>query len=239
MNNPVKTYIKDTDNLLYSFLVSVPLFLLYEFLIIITQPSGEAIVRISVDVWMKTLFTYLGVNALSFSLLLVLLLGFVIIYKERHRLKSLQFSYFPMLILEAIFYAVIVAFISRTLVTSIFAMFASDPIQSLPVLQQIALSLGAGLYEELFFRVILVSLFTLIFTKLMGKKWAGITAAILLSALLFSAVHYIGNMGDAFTLSSFIYRFVFGLLLNGIYVARGFGVAAWTHAIYDIMVIVF
>jgi len=60
-----------------------------------------------------------------------------------------------------------------------------------------------------------------------------------LSALLFSAVHYIGSMGDAFTLGSFLYRFLFGLILNGIYVWRGFGVAAWTHAIYDIMVIAF
>jgi hypothetical protein len=46
-------------------------------------------------------------------------------------------------------------------------------------------------------------------------------------------------MGDAFTMGSFLYRFLFGLILNGIYVWRGFGVAAWTHAIYDIMVITF
>ena len=63
------------------------------------------------------------------------------------------------------------------------------------------------------------------------------TAAIVLSALLFSLVHYVGSMGDPFTLSSFLYRFIFGLLLNGIYVWRGFGIAAWTHALYDLMVL--
>ncbi|MBD3617310.1 MAG: CPBP family intramembrane metalloprotease [Gracilimonas sp.] len=239
MTNHVKKYFENTNTLLYSFLVSLPLFLLYELLIIISQPSGEAIVRISVDVWIKTLFAYLGVNAVSFSLLLVAIIGLFILYKERHRLKELQFTYFPVLILEATVYAIVVAIISQSMVSFILNMAASDPINSLSMAQKIALSLGAGLYEELFFRVILVTLFILAFSKLLGKKWAGITAAVVLSALLFSAVHYIGSMGDAFTLGSFLYRFLFGIILNGIYVWRGFGVAAWTHAIYDIMVIVF
>lgn len=239
MNNPVKSYFENTNNLLYSFLVSLPLFLLYELLIVISQPTGDSIVRISVDVWIKSLFAYLGVNAVSFSLLIIVFIGLFIVYKERERLKTLRFSYFPVLILESTLYAIVVALISQSLVSLILNMAASDPINSLSLTQQLALSLGAGLYEELFFRVILVTLFILLFTKLLGKKWAGVTAAVVLSALLFSAVHYVGSMGDAFTMGSFLYRFLFGLILNGIYVWRGFGVAAWTHAIYDIMVIAF
>lgn len=239
MTNRVKQYFDNTNTLLYSFLVSLPLFLLYELLIVISQPSGDAIVRISVDVWIKSLFTYLGVNAISFSLLLVAVLGLFIIYKERARLRTLRFAYFPMLILEAAIYAVVVAFISQYVISLIFNMAASDPINSLSLTQKLALSLGAGLYEELFFRVVLVTVFVLIFTKVFGKKWAGIAAAMVLAALLFSAVHYVGSMGDAFAMNSFFYRFLFGLILNGIYVWRGFGVAAWTHAIYDIMVIAF
>ncbi|MAL18226.1 MAG: CPBP family intramembrane metalloprotease [Balneola sp.] len=239
MSNPVKSYFENTDNLLYSFLVSLPLFILYEFLIIISQPEGDAIVRISVDVWIKSLFTYLGVNAVSFSLLVVVIVGLFIIYRERDRLKTLKFSYFPILILESTIYAIVVAMISQSLVSLVLNLAASDPIETLTMMQKLALSLGAGLYEELFFRVILVTAFILVFTKILGKKWAGVTAAVVLSALLFSAVHYIGDMGDAFTMGSFLYRFLFGLILNGIYVWRGFGVAAWTHAIYDIMVITF
>lgn len=239
MTNQVKQYFENTNNLLYSFLVSLPLFFLYEILILISQPSGEAIVRISVDVWIKSLFTSLGVSAISFSLLIIAIVGLFILYKEKERLKTLKFVYFPILLLEATFYAIVVAFISQSLVSFMLNMVASDPITTLTTTQKLALSLGAGLYEELFFRVILVTVFILIFTKVFGKKWAAITAAVVLSALLFSAVHYIGSMGDAFTMGSFLYRFLFGLILNGIYVWRGFGVAAWTHAIYDIMVIAF
>ena len=110
----------------------------------------------------------------------------------------------------------------------------------LSYIQKLTLSLGAGLYEELFFRVLLVSLLIWIFNKWFGtKSWASYASAILLSAILFSAAHYSGNMGDPFTMSSFLFRFIFGVILNGIYVWRGFGVTAWTHALYDIIVIIF
>ncbi|MEX0607988.1 MAG: CPBP family intramembrane glutamic endopeptidase [Balneolaceae bacterium] len=237
MTNQVKRYFENTNNLLYSFLVSLPLFLLYEALILISQPDSEYIVRISVDVWIKMLFTYFGVNAMSFTLLLVAIAGLFILYKERVRLRTLRFAYFPILLVEATIYAIVVALISQSLVSFVVNFIATDPINGLSITQKIALSLGAGLYEELFFRVILVSIFSLLFVKLFDKKWAGVTASVVLAALIFSAVHYIGSMGDAFTISSFLYRFLFGLILNGIYVWRGFGVAAWTHAIYDIMVI--
>jgi membrane protease YdiL (CAAX protease family) len=239
MTNQVKQYFENTNNLLYSFLVSLPLFFLYEILILISQPSSDAIVRISVDVWIKSLFTSLGVSAISFSLLIIAIVGLFILYKEKDRLKTLKFVYFPVLLLEATFYAIVVAFISQSLVSFMLNMAVSDPIATLTTTQKLALSLGAGLYEELFFRVILVTVFILIFTKVLGKKWAAVVAAVVLSALLFSAVHYIGSMGDAFTMGSFLYRFLFGLILNGIYVWRGFGVTAWTHAIYDIMVVAF
>ncbi|MDX1672858.1 MAG: CPBP family intramembrane glutamate endopeptidase, partial [Balneolaceae bacterium] len=59
------------------------------------------------------------------------------------------------------------------------------------------------------------------------------------AALIFSGVHYIGVFGDPFTVGTFLFRFLFGLALNGIYIYRGFGMAAWTHAIYDMMVIAY
>ncbi len=234
----LKTYFSDTKNLLYSFLISLPLFLAYELLILISQPNADNMVRISVDSWFKTLFSYFGTNTVSITLLVVALFGMFILYKEREQLRRLRFKFFPMMLLESAVYAVITTIIASFFINSIFAFAANDPVSGLTGLQKFALSLGAGLYEELFFRVILVSLFILIFKKIFNdKNWAATTAAIVFSAFLFSLVHYVGSMGDAFTISSFTYRFIFGLLLNGIYVWRGFGVAAWTHALYDLMVL--
>jgi hypothetical protein len=237
MSNPVKTYFNSTHNLLYSYILAIPLLLLYEVLILISQPDSAYVVRISVDVWFKSLFNLFGLNALSFTLILAALFGIWILYRERAQLKEIRWKYFPILLAEASVLAVIISFISQTMVGLILGMDAQGDPNSFNYIQKLALSLGAGLYEELFFRVILVSLLVYLFKFIFTKKWAVNASAILLAAALFSAIHYVGSYGDAFTLGSFLYRFIFGLFLNGVYLSRGFGVAAWTHAIYDVLVI--
>jgi membrane protease YdiL (CAAX protease family) len=94
--------------------------------------------------------------------------------------------------------------------------------------------LGAGIYEELLFRVLLVSGIAALGLALGLRKALAVGLGIVLSALIFSAFHYLGPFGDALTLPSFTFRTIAGLLLSGLYVARGFGIAAWTHALYDV-----
>src|SRR5262249_9797482 len=108
------------------------------------------------------------------------------------------------------------------------------PIQQANWPTRLMLSLGAGLYEELFFRVFLVSGIAagarLAFGA--GRKVAGTIAAVL-GALIFSAFHYIGPYGDQLQLQSFVFRALSGLAFSGLYLTRGFGITAWTHALYD------
>lgn len=230
-------YFKDTNTLLYSYLSVLPLFILYEVLIIISQPDSAAIVRISVDVWFKSIFMMLGVDALSFTFYLAAIAGAVILYKSRYRLTSIKPVYFFWMLLEAVFYAILFALMISTAVTLLLNMMPDGSFASFTKLQLLALSLGAGLYEELFFRVILVGVLVWLFSRIFEKKWIVYFIAAILAATLFSAVHYIGEYGDSFTLGSFLFRFLFGLALNVIYVIRGFGMAAWTHALYDIIVV--
>ena len=70
-----------------------------------------------------------------------------------------------------------------------------------------------------------------------GRRIAYAIAAIV-GAIIFSWVHYLGPYGDVFTIGSFLFRFFFGLVLNFIFLLRGFGIAAWTHALYDVMLVV-
>src|SRR6056297_3247467 len=90
----VSHYFSSTHSLLYSYLISLPLLLMYEILIFLSQPDTAQVVRISVDVWIKTLFSYIGPNVLSLTLIFVALIGVVILYRERDRLSSLRVSYF-------------------------------------------------------------------------------------------------------------------------------------------------
>jgi len=114
------------------------------------------------------------------------------------------------------------------------------------------MSLGAGFYEELTYRVILFGLGSklLVWILLRQKvsvaqgfgfnvKAASITIAwALFCAAIFSGVHYVGALGDPFELKSFVFRFVLGFLLTIIYSLRGFAAAVWAHAFYDIWVLV-
>ncbi len=241
--SPTHRYHALTKGILYSFLAALPLFIIYEVLILLMAPATEVVVRISVDLWFKQLLQLIGLEALNISLLLILIVGIFILIHKRGELNELRLGYFGVMLVEATLWAILVSLISSSLTNWILPGMAEQSSGSavqLSYIQKLTLSLGAGLYEELFFRVLLVSLFIWIFSKFFGtKSWASYTSAVLLSAILFSAVHYTGNMGDPFTMSSFLFRFQFGVILNGIYVGRGFGVTAWTHALYDMIVITF
>jgi hypothetical protein len=58
--------------------------------------------------------------------------------------------------------------------------------------------------------------------------------ATVLGALVFSGFHYIGPYGDRLELSSFAFRAIAGVLFSGLYLLRGLGITAWTHALYDV-----
>jgi hypothetical protein len=125
--------------------------------------------------------------------------------------------------------------------------FGNDPLTGL------VMSLGAGFYEELAFRVVLfglgAKLLVLLFAKenltlveqgprLTVRAFLLMTFWALVSAAVFSGVHYVGALGDKFELGSFVFRFVLGLALTLIFVLRGFAAAVWTHALYDAWVLV-
>ncbi len=231
-------YFRDTNTLLYSYLISLPLLLLYEILIYISQPDTGYIVRVSVDIWIKTLFSYFGNDVLSITLIVVALLGLVILYIERQRLSSLKLNYFFYMLGESVVYAFFLALFLGSIIALLFQIALPQSIAELSNLQKIALSLGAGLYEELFFRVILVSGLLYVF-KFFIQKNTAFLLSVIIAALMFSAVHYIGPLGDNFTAASFLFRFLFGVALNVLYLWRGFGIAAWTHAFYDVLVVIY
>src|SRR2546430_5591291 len=62
---------------------------------------------------------------------------------------------------------------------------------------------------------------------------AGIAATVV-GAGIFSAFHYLGPFGDRFQIYSFVFRMIAGLFFSALYLLRGFGITAWTHALYDV-----
>ena len=228
------TYHRATRSATYGFLSALPLFALYETMIVLVNLDAARTVRVGAGVWIKDLLAMTGASG---GLLLALLVGgggVAAYLLDRHRFIPLRARYFVGLVGESAVYAVGVAVVVSSLVGVLFA--AIPPLDG-ALWTQLALSIGAELYEELLFRVLLVGGLTLLFQALMESPTQAYLLAALLGAALFSWAHYVGPLGDPFALPSFAFRFLFGLALNVLFLGRGFGVAAWTHALYDVMVV--
>src|SRR6266568_2818214 len=90
----------------------------------------------------------------------------------------------------------------------------------------------------LLFRVLLVGALASAARALLG--WRPLTAGIaatVAGAAIFAAFHYIGPYGDRWQLYSFAFRMVAGLFFSALYLVRGFGITAWTHALYDVLLL--
>lgn len=104
-------------------------------------------------------------------------------------------------------------------------------------IERVVMASGAGFHEELIFRVLFFGGGALLLERFarLSPLRAGLVPA-LVSSFVFSAVHYVGSLGDAFTISSFVFRFFMGLAFVLLYRYRGFAVAVWTHTIYDLLI---
>lgn len=224
----------------YALPFALPLLLLYEGLSFVLTQSAYAGLRNGADVLLKTLFVAFG-GSRGVALFSVLLVGVGawLVWRDRRRHPGpLEGRVFGLMLAESLVYAALLG----SVVTALTALLLSPMLSvtqvagpgRLSLTAQLVLSLGAGIYEELLFRVLLVSGLLALGAWLGWRRPTAVAAAIVLAALIFSAFHYLGPMGDPFALASFTFRAVAGLLLSGLYVARGFGIAAWTHALYDV-----
>jgi membrane protease YdiL (CAAX protease family) len=163
---------------------------------------------------------------------------------------------FMQIAIEGVVYAVLMRIVAGYVVGSLFA--GPSAISGQGPFFGLVMSMGAGFYEELTFRVILFGLGAKLLVWLFAKQKVAITGTeattrssvtlktlgimvgwSLVCAFAFSAMHYIGASSDSFQLPSFLFRLVLGLVLTLIFATRGFAAAVWTHALYDVWVLVF
>ena len=237
-------YLDVTRTATYGFLAALPLFVLYEVGVLLAN-RGPGEIRVGADVWLKTLLALLGGAGWMALGAAVVAVGAVVFWRDRDRRPPIVPRFFGLLVAESLVYAVVLALVVGGAVG---ALFGTAPVR-LPDLAlaqmaefglglQLALSIGAGLYEELVFRVVLVGgLFWAAHQLGRVEQRRAYLAAAVVGAAVFSAVHHVGPFGDPFTLSVFTFRFLFGLALNAVFLVRGFALAAWTHALYDVLVV--
>ena len=96
-------------------------------------------------------------------------------------------------------------------------------------------SIGAGLYEELLFRLLMVggALFVLGHI-LKDNSFGAQLAVVLIAAALFAGAHETNPENFAWT--RFLFRSAAGVYLGCVFVYRGFGIATGVHILFDLFV---
>jgi hypothetical protein len=97
-------------------------------------------------------------------------------------------------------------------------------------------ALGAGVHEELVFRLGLVGGLVALATRRGIRRRLAIALAIAISSLLFSAAHHAGTYGEPFTTHAFAFRCFAGLAFALIFWFRSLAHAVYAHVIYDLLV---
>jgi Type II CAAX prenyl endopeptidase Rce1-like len=228
----------------YSILFALPLLLGYEALAALLAQPGKGELRNGADALLRGAFTMVaGVHGSAIFMAAIILLGIGLVVRDLRASKDrLRPAVFLGMLGESVALALAFGFVigitTAKLLGSLQALSTSalalSQLTQMSWATRLMMSLGAGLYEELFFRVLLVTGLAAGARVVLGlgKRGSGIVAAIV-GAFIFSAFHYIGPYGDQLQLQSFVFRMLSGLAFSALYLVRGFGIAAWTHALYD------
>jgi membrane protease YdiL (CAAX protease family) len=158
--------------------------------------------------------------------------------------KALRWHAFGLLAVEGVVYA----FAMRAAASAVVGeLFLGPPtlgvVGETGAFSGLVLSCGAGFYEEVMFRVALfgggLTAIKILFPLSRWHKPLVFVGWALITSLVFSLWHYVGPLGDPLEPKSFVFRWVCGVVFTVIFAFRGFAPAVWTHALYDIWVLVF
>ena len=225
----IQSYFDETQRPVYSLILVLPFLLIYQ--------VGVWWFRSDVinggDALIQRLLSVLSVHT-AFAGVLLLLVCFIVWQVKTKASWKVESDKVGFLFLESLIFAELLfhlmGWISASSTTCRPAAAGRGPLE-------LVLYCGAGVYEELVFRVLLLGLLMLIMSKLfqMAEFQAAIWAVVI-GAVLFSLFHYVGTHGDEWDLNGFIQRMFAGLYFSALFVTRSFGVACAAHALYDVRV---
>lgn len=238
----VRSYFQSSRGPWYGFLFALPVLIGYELLVYVWPTDWIN----GADAMLQTLLAPFGATNMSHVLAIAVPVAGLLCYlldssRAQARAAGIGFrpKYFLLMFAESFVYALFLAPLVNYLMNAMGGGLglsaggsgAMDPISKLKA------ALGAGIFEELVFRVMLLGGLNLLFRRTTRMEpllsWV---LAVIASSLVFSLFHYVGSYADPFELGSFIFRFLAGAVFAILFACRGFGIAVWTHAIYDIIV---
>ena len=220
------------DNLLTSLLLVFPLLVFYEIGVRFTDKLNGA------DFITITLLKLVGSDGYFYvqAALVVAYLGLVLYVRRRH---EFIIRHFIPVVLESGVYALTMGTLIIFVMVDLLGIdprlaAGTDPLLGRGVFDRLVMAVGAGVHEELVFRLLLLNALIFFNQKVLDlRPWLAIALAFVVSSLLFAGAHHIGPLGESLRLGVFTYRAMAGLFFAALYQFRSFSIAVYTHAIYD------
>jgi hypothetical protein len=221
-----------------SLLMLFPLLALYEGGIFwLGGPQAEAL-RNGADAWMRWGLQTVGVEFAYAppALIAVFFLGWSYVARD-NRPQDLV-GVVSGMVIEAVLFAIGLWGLSRALgpVLDHFGIRLQWNAARVAAIGQAITFIGAGIYEEVLFRLVLFSALVFLLRLATLPSLLAVPLAAVASAALFSGAHHVGPFGEAYDPYVFLFRTVAGVYFALVYRLRGFGVAAGAHALYDVAV---
>lgn len=228
---------------LHCLLFLLPLLASYEFGVSLTNGGDQASARNGADYWMRSGMQRVGLkHPLLLPLIVVgILAGWHLAGRFRWKLSAR--TLFGMLAESALFGGCLVVLgqLQDLAFRSHLGQLAHGAHPAIPLAQpgtlpRVISYIGAGVYEEVLFRLCLIPVSYWLLRGLLIPRRPALVLAVLTTSMLFSAAHYVGPAADQLTMFSFLFRAMAGVFFAVLFVLRGFGITVGSHAAYDLIV---
>jgi membrane protease YdiL (CAAX protease family) len=238
VSQALRAYLAATRHPWACVLFVVPLLAAYELGVHLLAPGQPEILRNGADIWLRWGLAHFGLRQQFWppALLGTALLGWAVV--RRHNRPPELVGTWTGMVVESSVFALALWGISRGLRPLLdgLGLPLNVAAEAEPATAQTVCFLGAGVYEETLFRLLLFPALGWIFLQGdVGARGARTLAAVT-SALVFAAAHNVGPHGEQFEGMVFLFRTLAGLYFVALYQLRGFGVAVGAHAGYDVLV---
>jgi len=232
----MKTLRYDPKNLLTSLVLVFPLFLVYQVGVLFTLPMLNG-----ADFLTVFLFRNLGLSTGAYlAYTVAVAVAFVIAVALLRRKQKFDPKLIVPVFVESAIYALTMGSLIVFVMTRVLHVSPrlAGGIAGQGLGTRFVMSLGAGVWEETIFRLGIMTGLAVLLERVLGLgRWVAVALALLVSSVLFSAMHHIPPYGDPLQLGVFVFRVLAGCFFGLIYWFRGFAIAVYTHALYDVYVL--
>jgi len=226
----------NTRNLFTSLVLVFPLLIIYQIGVLFTLPMLNG-----ADFLTTLLFRTLRLSVQGYLIFVgAVVVLFTIAVAVLHRRQRFDSRMVLPVLLESSIYALTMGSVIVLVMTKLLGISPrlAAALDSQGMLNRLIMSVGAGVYEETVFRLGLLGGLAVLFERVFGMvRWAAVLAAFLVSSAAFSAVHHLPPYGDPLTVGLFTFRLLAGVFFGLLFWFRGFAVAVYTHALYDMYVL--